>query len=999
GGSGGTLGGSAGQGNDITGATGSAHPTDSYAVYVDNSSPTISNNTPSLNGGQGTNTYGLYITNGSDPVVQSNTIDGGTATGLSVGIFNDSAAWDDDSGADATTDNTISGGTCTGCDSYGIYLNAGTPTIGPNNSISGGTAFYTPGIYVTGTANPTITNNASITGGTATPGLSIGIYGGTSSWNSTVSGNTISGGTTCRDCISYGIYLNAGTPTIGSNSIDGGTAGGTAGIYVVGTANPTITNNPSITGGTAFPLSSLGIYGGTSSWTGTVSGNTISGGTCPGCSSYGIFLINSTPTIGPSNNIDGGTGGLTYGIYVYLGANPTITGNTSINGGTATSESIGIFGNISSWTGTVSDNTISGGTCTGCRSFGIRLDAGTPTIGPSNNIDGGTGATTRGIYVYLTASPTITGNASINGGTATSQSAGIYGNASSWNSTVSGNTISGGTCTGCVSLGIYLDDGTPTIGSNTSISGGSGAHTRGIYLDGTANPTITNNPSITGGTATPGSCAGIYGASSSWNSTVSGNTISGGTCPGSISYGIYLSAGTPTIGPSNNIDGGTGLFGVGIYLDGTANPTITGNPSINGGTPIQESAGIYGASSSWNSTVSGNTISGGNCTGFFCYSYGISLGDGTPTIGSNNSISGGTGDRSFGIAVDGTANPTITGNTSISGGTAGTRSLGIYGTASSWNSTVSDNTISGGTCAGCGSYGIFLGDGTPTIGSNNSITGGSGAFTRGIYLTGSASPVISTNNSINGGNATSESIGIRGNTSSWSGTVSGNTISGGTCTASGCNTYGIYVSAGTPPIFSNISISGGSAAFTRGIYVTGSANTVISENNDINGGNAISESIGILGDTSSWTQTGPVIGNTISGGTCTASGCNTYGITLLAGMPPITGNTITAGTATNAWGVWIGSPPWDFGNNTISGGTGSGFDVEDARPAGFACILAIGTKTTNAPGNTSPDDNGMDIGDSDGGATDGKVDGPFTFGTELKIQNSGNCLFAIDTGA
>ncbi|MHA2657586.1 MAG: beta strand repeat-containing protein, partial [bacterium JZ-2024 1] len=831
GGSGGTLGGSAGQGNDITGATGSAHPTDSYAVYVDNSSPTISSNTPSLNGGQGTNTYGLYITNGSDPVVQFNTINGGTATAQSVGIFSDSAAWDDDPGADDTTGNTISGGTCTGsgCASLGISLTAGTPTIGPNNNIDGGSGGFTFAIAVDGTANPTITGNSSINGGTATT-QSIGIRGSTSSWTGTVSSNTISGGT-CSGflCNSYGIYLGAGTPTIGpNNNIDGGTGALTFGISVVGSANPTITGNTSIKGGTATWGSSIGIRGSASSWSGIVSDNTIiSGGTCSGCLSLGIFLIAGTPTIGPNNNIDGGTGALTFGIAMDLTANPTITGNTSINGGTATTQSIGIRGDTSSWTGIVSNNTISGGTCTGCDSLGIYLIAGTPIIGPSNDIDGGTGDYTRGIAVDINANPTITGNTSINGGNATSQGVGIYGNTSSWNKTVSGNTISGGTsCTTflCNSSGIYLTAGTPTIGPNTSISGGTGVLTRGIAVFGSANPTITGNTSISGGTAT------------------------------SYSFGI---------------DGNTSF---------------------------------------WNKTVSGNTISGGSCTGWGCVSLGISLGAGTPTIGSNNSISGGTGANSYGIAVLGTANPTITNNSSIKGGITTSDSTGIYGNTSSWMATVSGNTISGGSCtaSGCNSYGIFLGAGTPTIGSNNSISGGTGSATFGIYLDGTANPTITGNTSISGGNATSQGVGIYGNTSSWTGTVSGNTI---------------------------------------------------------------------------------------SGGTCTAPGCNSYGIRLLGSTPTITGNTITAGTATNAWGVWIHSPLLNLTNNAISGGTGSGFDVDDLRPLGFGCITATGTTTTNFNG--SIDDSVVEIGDGDG--LDGDVQGPFTIVPELRITNFGNCISGIDT--
>jgi hypothetical protein len=135
--------------------------------------------------------------------------------------------------------------------------------------------------------------------------------------------------------------------------------------------------------------------------------------------------------------------------------------------------------------------------------------------------------------------------------------------------------------------------------------------------------------------------------------------------------------------------------------------------------------------------------------------------------------------------------------------------------------------------------------------------------------------------------------------------------------------------------------------------------------------------------------------------------CTAYGIVLGigGGTPAIggpnlsDGNTISAGSGANTWGVVMSTTPSDFENNTITGGSGAGFDVDDARPFFSGCINATGTKTTNAPGATSPDDSGADIGDSDFFLANGQVDGPFTLPNELRIQNFLNCLVGIDSGA
>jgi hypothetical protein len=605
------------------------------------------------------------------------------------------------------------------------------------------------------------------------------------------------------------------------------------------------------------------------------------------------------------------------------------------------------------------------------------------------------------------------------------------------------NTINGG-CGTNSSNGLVTDPATGNSNGDSINGGGIPGTTtlsRGVWCDGSGSTGSITDDAIDGGS---GNTAIAKMVTNGCVLTESGNTYTAG---GKNSYGLWYencSAGTIIENHKGVIDGiiygGNGsVTSTGLKLkncdaevwnnviDGGSAPTATGidvdpsSPWIHNNTirGSQAATTIFSATGVAYSNGSAGILGGGiftdsndivGATGSanpIFFSTGVSVDSSMPDITGNafyGSISGGQGAFTTGILITNGANPGLVAGNTISGGTATIESVGIWSGTSSWTGTVSANTISGGTCTGCAAYGIVLNAGTPTIVSNNSIDGGSARSTRGIYVTGTANPKITGNTLISGGTATNESVGIRGATASWSsGTVSSNTISGGTCT--GCSAYGIYLSNGTPTIGPNNSISGGSGDFTKGIFLTGSANPTITGNTNISGGSALLESIGIQGATASWSS-GTVRGNTISGGSATGPLGSAYGIRLGAGTPAIggpnsaDGNTISAGSGTNTWGVQMFSTPSDFEKNTITGGSGAGFDVEDVRVPLSGCINATGTKTTNAAsGLTSPDDSTADILDSDSGATDSDVDGPFTFGSELNIAGGGNCLIGIDTGA
>jgi len=179
----------------------------SHAIYVDTSSPTISNNI--INGYEGgDNTHGIYVKSGS-PIISNNTIKGGAGQYFSFGIKNVA-------GNPSIFENSINGGTA-GDGSSAIHNMAGTANI-YKNEINGGGGFYkSRAIANESTAFVVIYNN-KIEAGTS-GGFSYGIKN-FSGVTATIYNNTINGGT--NSDTSYGITNIGTTAHIFNNTISGG---------------------------------------------------------------------------------------------------------------------------------------------------------------------------------------------------------------------------------------------------------------------------------------------------------------------------------------------------------------------------------------------------------------------------------------------------------------------------------------------------------------------------------------------------------------------------------------------------------------------------------------------------------------------------------------------------------------------------------------------------------------------------------------------------------
>jgi hypothetical protein len=188
-------------------------------------------------------------------------------------------------------------------------------------TVRGGSAAWTAGIYCYG-GSPTISNN-SVYGGLDCTGAAVGVYCYYNAAPTIGPGNTISGGTSSanyEDQCPMGVYFwDNCTPTIIGNNISGGGGGTTkytTGIYAW-TSTAVIARN-SITGGTAT-TSSTGIdyrYGYAS--VGSIRNNTIVGGTS--ATTYGVFIYDSTPDV-RNNTINGGSASASsYSILINSGS-------------------------------------------------------------------------------------------------------------------------------------------------------------------------------------------------------------------------------------------------------------------------------------------------------------------------------------------------------------------------------------------------------------------------------------------------------------------------------------------------------------------------------------------------------------------------------------------------------------------------------------------------------------------------------------------------------
>ncbi len=161
---------------------------DGGGIYVNNTSPSIINNTVQDN--NASSGGGIYVNNGG-PLISNNTVEGNTSdTGGGIYV---------DSGNPTISNNTVEGNNSdTG---GGIYVNSGTPNIS-NNIVEGNTVTTTGGGIYIGSGSPAVSNNV-VQGNSATTGG--GIYVDSGANPTVMSNNTLCGNT------NFNLYKNGGS--------------------------------------------------------------------------------------------------------------------------------------------------------------------------------------------------------------------------------------------------------------------------------------------------------------------------------------------------------------------------------------------------------------------------------------------------------------------------------------------------------------------------------------------------------------------------------------------------------------------------------------------------------------------------------------------------------------------------------------------------------------------------------------------------------------------
>ncbi|MHB9035797.1 MAG: right-handed parallel beta-helix repeat-containing protein [Armatimonadota bacterium] len=763
-------------------------------------------------------------------------------------------------------------------------------------------------------------------------------------------------GFTIRNAGDYGIVCNYTSPTISNNKITGCYYSGISVSY----SSPVISNN-AITGNytynyywagsdqggircdNAFPLikdnmitnnNRSGVYCTASSP--TISNNTINGNSGSSYYSYGGIYCDSSsaPTI--SGNTINSNGN--HGILCENSSSPKITGNTL-----EANASYGI-GCYSSSTADINDNTLTSNV-----DHGIYVTASSPNI-QRNRIVG----SARGIGAYTSSCPTIIGNSVIN-----NKNFGILLQTTTGTPSVVSNIV------GFNNTGIQTDDSAAQITNNTVAYNAYDA----VRMNG-GTPVLVNNIlafNLTGvyRTGGPIDCRK--------NNVYSNRTAYVGLVPGVGDMAadplfacdkigdLHIQANSPCrdvggdpILSTIDVDGQERIQGAKIDL-GADESDETSYDIILRVIYVDVTAPLGGSGTSWATAyrkiadaledvkrnggaeiwVSWGNYSENLTLPPFAHLYGgfsahetakdqrdwsryeaiIDGGNKATTITSTNAttIDGFTIRNGSGYGIDCSyATCTITHNY-----ITGNRSGAVY--CSACSPTIVDSTVTQN-----GGWGVYCTSAHPLI-SGNELTNNS---SYGVYCTSSSSPTVSKNN------ITGHSYGVMCDTTS-NPKIDGNTIKSN-------GAYGVYCSNSSPAITKNTISANGS----HGVYCNISSAPIVTENIiDWNGDHGVycslsspsismnrissnSTGVGFYSCTSTNTQF-QLTANTILNN-------RGWGIYLNASpMPPIASNIV----AFNSNGIYSDSSSI-ITNNTITGNTGQGINLNGASPSIYNNIVA-----------------------------------------------------------
>ncbi|WP_426702014.1 autotransporter-associated beta strand repeat-containing protein [Rhodanobacter sp. Col0626] len=491
-------------------------------------------------------------------------------------------------------------------------------------------------------------------------------------------------------------------------------------------------------------------------------------------------------TTGMASN--GGNG--TLGVNVGAGGGGGGAGITGGSGGTGSPEGEGTSGGAGGTGGSVAMNGIGGS--------GINGAAGGGFFG-SGGGGGGGGAFGAITATFPLSYSTITGGNGGNGGD--SNGGGGGGGAGGYGVFITG---AGGTNTATINGGNGGKGGNSTIDFAQGAGNGGGGGT-GVFFANGSNGTLINTGVITGGHGgMGGNGAGGYSGNSAaggvgivttgGNSIINSNTISGGLDgSGSTRADAVLFGGT---GNTLNLKTGSNLIG-NLELANNAGATIAAQ---NSGMTLGNNIVLGGGSSlGFNGSTAGLTVSG-VISGSGALQQ---VGGGTTVLTGNNSFSGGIVISAGTLQIgDGTANGAIG-----AGDVTDNGALVFENTAST---TIANNITGIGTVTQQGT-GLLTYIGTNTYNGATTIRAGTLALSGSGSIAGSSDVTVASNAafdisnttngasivSLDGASGSTVNLGTRtltltGASGTFAGQIIGNgglTVSGGTETLNGFNSY------------------------------------------------------------------------------------------------------------------------------------------------------------------------------------------------------------------
>jgi filamentous hemagglutinin family protein len=856
----------------------------------------------------------------------------------------------------------------------------GPTTLGSDVTISAGTSTVTFNGAVNGAHILSIGNSGGVTFG--------GVVGGTTSLARLTTGT----GTTTIDgnITTTGVITINGPTTLGSDvTISAGTGAVTFNGAVNGAHNLIISNSGGVTFdstvGANTALSSLATGTGTTTFDGnvtTANGNvTVNGGTTLGANvtiTAGTGAVDFAKTVNGAHTLTiNNSGGVTFGGVV--GGSTGLTGLTTGTGTTT------IDGNITTTNGAI---TIKGPTIIGNNTTGFTLSTGTGAVDFKGTVDGASSGTS---FLLTTTNTGGTTFESMVGATTplTRLTTGAG------TATLDGNVT---TTNGNVTIG-----GALTLGSNVTISAGTGVVDFTKTVNGAYNLIINNSGGVTFGGVVGGS-TGLTGlTTSAGTTTIDGNIT---TTNGAVTIG-----GATTLGGAVAISAGTGAVTFTGAVEGARALVITNS----GGVAFDSTVGANTALASLTTGTGTTTLDGNVST-----TNGAIKILGAATLGGDITISAGTGAVTFTGAVEGAHNLTITNsgavtfdstlgaNTALAGLTTGTGTTTFDGNVTTTNGNITVNgattlggvvTISAGTgavdFAGAvssaaaliisNSGGVTFG--ATTLGGDATINAGTGAVNFAGTVDGAYNLIINNSAGVTFGGAIGTVTGLASLT-----TGTGTTTLDGNVGGSGAIIFNGPVTLGA-----DVLINGG---FTNNVTFTGPVNGAYNLSFTNLGAVTFDSTVGAATPLTSLT-----LGTSVSptfDGNVTLAGNSTTGVGLSIATATTLGGDVTV----------VGGS----GNVTFSGGvTGGGHALDVTTTSvvtfgntlsGLTSLTTTGSTTINS--NITTTNGGVTIGGATtlGGnftisAGTGAVDfkGTVNGAHKLTISDSGGTTFESTVGA